>query len=99
MRQNINIIIINVIDKRARCFDVCETVLINIDSITISISVFVVKCSDHELLLKKLFQRAARINFININVESFEMILHFLNKKKRVNFLKVPAEHVSNKKH
>ena len=67
------------------------------DSIMISISIFVVKRSDHELLLKRLFQRAARINSININDESFEMILHSLNEKKRVSFLKVSAEHVSNK--
>ena len=63
----------------------------------ISISVFVVKRSDHELLLKRLFQRAARMSSINMNDESFEMILHSLNEKKRVNFLKVPVEHVSNK--
>ena len=98
VRQNINIIIINVTDKRIRFFDVCETVLISIDSITISISVFVVKRSDHEFLLKRFFQRAACISFINMNNESFEMILYFLNEKKRVNYLKVSAEHVSNKK-
>ena len=75
----------------------CEAVFRNIDNITISISVFVVKRSNHELLLKRLFQRAARINSINMNDESLEMILHSLNEKKRVSFLKVPAEHVSNK--
>ena len=95
--QNINIIIINVTDERARFFDMCEIVSISINSIMISISVFVVKRSDHELLLKRLFQRVARMNFINMNNESFEMILHSLNEKKRVSFLKVPAEHVSNK--
>ena len=88
---------INVTDKRARFFDVCEIVSISIDSITISVSVFVVKRSDHELLLERSFQRAARMSFINMNDESFEMILHSLNEKKRVSFLKVPAEHVSNK--
>ena len=88
---------IDVTDKRARFFDVYETIFINIDSIIISISVFVVKRSDHELLLKRLFQRAARMSSINMNDESFEMILHSLNEKKRVSFLKVPAEHVSNK--
>ena len=97
MRQNISLVIINVIDERARFFDMCKTVLISIDSITISISVFVVKRSDHELLLEKFFQRAARMSSINMNNESFEMILHSLNEKKRMNFLKVSAEHVSNK--
>ena len=97
MRQNINIIMINVTDERARFFDICEAVFISIDSIIISISVFVVKRSDHELLLKRSFQRAARMNSINMNDESLEMILHSLNEKKRVSFLKVPAEHVSNK--
>ena len=33
VRQSINIIIINVIDERARFFDVCKTIFINIDSI------------------------------------------------------------------
>ena len=73
---------INVIDERARFFDICKTDFITIDSITILISVFVVKRSDHELLLKRFFQRAARMNFINMNDESFEMILHFLNEER-----------------
>ena len=98
MHRNISIIMINVTDERARFFDVCETVLISIDSITISISVFVVKRSDQELLLKKLFQRVDHMNSININNESFKMILYSLNEKKRVNFLKIFAGHVSNKK-
>ena len=98
MRQNINIIIINVINERARFFNVYETVFISIDNITISISVFVVKHSDHELFLKRLFQCVARMSFINMNNKSFEMILHSLNEKKRMNFLKMSAEHVSNKK-
>ena len=82
MYQNINIIIINIINERARFFDICETVLINIDNITISISVFVVKCSDYEFLLKRVFQHAARMSFINMNNELFEMILYSLNEKK-----------------
>ena len=98
MCQNINIIMINVIDERARFFDVCETVFISIDNIMISISVFVVKLLDHELLLKRSFQRAAYMRFININDESFKIILHSINEKKRVNSLKVFAEHVNNKK-
>ena len=97
MHQSISIIIINVINERARFFDVCKTVLINIDSITISISVFVVKRSDHELLLKRSFQRAARMSSINMNDESLEMILHSLNEEKRMSFLKMSAEHVNNK--
>ena len=82
IRQSINVIMIDVINKRARFFNVCETVFISIDSITISISVFVVKRSDHELFLKRFFQRVTRMSFININNESFEMILHSLNEKK-----------------
>ena len=97
VRQNINIIIINIIDESIRFFNVCEAVFISIDSITISISIFVVKYSDHELLLKRFFQRAVRMGFININNKSFEMILYSLNKKKRVSFLKMSIEHVSNK--
>ena len=98
MRQNINMILINVNNESTRFFDICETVLISIDSITISIPIFVMKRSDHELLLKRFFQRAARTSFININNKLFKRILHFLNEKKRMNFLKVFAEYVSNKK-
>ena len=98
VHQNINIIMINVTNERARFFNVCEVVSINVNNITISISVFVMKRSDHELLLKRFFQRAACMNFINMNDELFEMILHSLNKKKRMSFLKMSAEHVNNKK-
>ena len=97
VRQNINTIMINVIDERARFFNMCEAVFINIDSITISISVFVVKRSDYELLLKRFFQRAAHMNFININDELLEIILYSLNEKKWMSFLKMSAEHVNNK--
>ena len=98
IHQNINITIINITDERARFFDVYETVFISIDIITISISVFVVKRSNHELILKRLFQRAAHISSINMNDESFEIVLHSLNKEKRMSFLKVPAEHINNKR-
>ena len=72
--------------------------IINIDSITISIPVFVVKCSDHKLFLKKFFQCAVHMSFINMNDKSFKMILYSLNEKKRVSFLKMFAEYVSNKR-
>ena len=97
MRQNISIIMINVIKERARFFNVCETVFISIDSIIISVAVFVMKRSDHELLLERSFQRAARMSFININDESFKMILYSLNEKKRMSFLRVSAKHINNK--
>ena len=87
IRQNNNIVILNVIDERARFFNVYKTILINIGSIIISIPVFVIKRSDYEFLFKKLFQRAAHMNFININDKCFEMILHSLNEEKRINFL------------
>ena len=89
---------IDIINERAYFFNVYETVFISIDSITISISVFVVKRSDYELFLKRFFQCAARMNSININDKSFEMILHSLNEKKRVNFLKMFVKHINNKK-
>ena len=88
---------INVTDERTRFFNVCETISINIDNIIISISVFVMKRLNHELFLKRLFQRTTCMSFININDELFEIILHSLNKKKRVNFLKMSVKHISNK--
>ena len=97
VRQNINIIIISVIDERAHFFNVCETISINIKNIIISIFVFIVKYLNHELFLKRFFQRAARMSFINMNNKFFEMILHSLNEKKRINFLKMFVEHVNNK--
>ena len=38
------------------------------------------------------------MKFINMNDESFEMILRSLDEKKRMSFLRMSAEHVSNKK-
>ena len=38
------------------------------------------------------------MNSINMNNESFKMILHSLNKEKRINFLKISAEHINNKR-
>ena len=73
---------INVVNEQARFFNMYKAVFINIDSITISISVFVMKRLDHELLLKRSFQRAAHMSSININNESFDMILHSSNEKK-----------------
>ena len=55
VRQNINIIMMNVINERVCFFDVCEAILINIENIIISISVFIVKRLDHELFLKRFF--------------------------------------------
>ena len=37
------------------------------------------------------------MNIINMNNDSLKMILHSLNNKKRMNFLKVSAEHINNK--
>ena len=88
---------ININNERAYFFDICKVILISIDSITISILIFVMKRLDYELLLKKFFQRAARISFININDKLFKMILYSLNEKKRVNFLKISTEYISNK--
>ena len=48
-------------------------------------------------LKRKLFQYIACINFINMNDKLFKIILHSLNEKKRMNFLKVFAEHINNK--
>ena len=37
------------------------------------------------------------MSFVNINDEFFKMILHSLNDEKRISFLKISAEHASNK--
>ena len=74
---------INVIDERARFFDVCEAISINIENVIVSIFVFIMKCLNHELFLERFFQRVARMNFVNMNDEFLKMILHSLNKKKK----------------
>ena len=85
------------IDERTRFFDVCESMFINIENIIISIFIFVIKRLNHELFLNRFFQRIVRISAININNDSLKMMLHSLNNEKRINFLKISAEHVSNK--
>ena len=97
IRQKINIVMMNFIDKRARFFDVCESIFINIESIIISIFIFVIERSDHDFFLDRFFQRIARMNVINMNNDSLKMILHLLNDEKRMNFLKMSAKHINNK--
>ena len=97
IRQKISIIIMNFIDERARFFDVCESIFVNIESIIISIFIFVIERSDHDLLFNHLFQRIACMNAVNMNDDSLKMILHSLNDEKRINFLKMPAKHINNK--
>ena len=97
IRQDINIVMMNFIDERARFFDVCELIFINIKSIIISIFIFVIKRSNHELLLDRFFQRIIRMNVVNMNDDSLKMMLHSLNDEKRMSFLRISAEHVSNK--
>ena len=87
----------NVINKRIRFFDICKTVSINIKNVIISIFVFIIKRSDYKLLLRRFSQRAACMNFINMNDKFFEMILHSLNEKKRISFLNIFVEYVNNK--
>ena len=55
IRQEINIIMMNFINKRARFFDIYESIFINIESIIISIFILVIKRSNHELFLIVFF--------------------------------------------
>ena len=87
----------NFINERARFFDVYKSIFINIKSIIISIFIFVIERSNHEFLLNRFFQRIIRMNIINMNNDSLKMMLHLLNDEKRMNFLKIFAEHVINK--
>ena len=97
IRQEINIVMMNFIDERARFFDVCESIFVSIESIIIPTFIFVIERSDHDLFLDRFFQRIARMNAVNMNNDSLKMILHSLNDEKRMSFLKVPAEHINNK--
>ena len=82
IHQKINIIIINFIDERARFFDVCESIFVNIENIIISIFIFVIERSNHNLFFDHFFQRIVRINVINMNNDSLKMMLHSLNDEK-----------------
>ena len=82
IHQKINIIIINFIDERARFFNICESIFINIENIIILTFIFVIKRSDHDLLFNRFFQRIVHINVININDDLLKIILHSLNNEK-----------------
>ena len=97
IRQKINIIIINFINERVRFFNVCESIFVNIKNIIISIFVFMIERSDHDFFLNHFFQRIVYKNIINMNNDSLKIILHSLNNKKRMNFLKMLAKHINNK--
>ena len=87
----------NFIDERVHFFDVCELIFVNIKSIIILTFIFVIERSDHDFLLNRFFQRIVCINVVNINDDSLKMILYSLNDEKRMNFLKMFAEHINNK--
>ena len=87
----------NFIDERARFFDVCESILVSIESIIISTFIFVIERLDHDLFLDRFFQRIARMSAVNINDGSLKMILHSLDDEKRMSFLKMFAKHINNK--
>ena len=97
IRQKINIVMINFINERVHFFDVCESISVNIENIIIFVFIFVIKCSDHDFLLDRSFQRIIYINVVNMNDDSLKIILHSLNDEKRMNFLKMSAKHINNK--
>ena len=82
IRQKINIVMINFIDERARFFNICESIFVNIKNIIISIFIFVIEHSNHDLFLDHFFQRIVRMNVVNINNDSLKMILYLLNDEK-----------------
>ena len=88
---------ISFINERARFFNIYKSIFINIESIIILIFIFVIKRSNYKLLFNRFFQRIIRINAVNMNDNSLKIILHLLNDQKRMNFLKIFAEHISNK--
>ena len=51
IRQEINIIMMNFIDKYVRFFDICELIFINIENIIILIFIFVIEHLNHDFLL------------------------------------------------
>ena len=82
IRQEINIIIINFINERVHFFDVCESILMNIENIIISIFIFVIKRLNHDFLFNRFFQCIAHINVVNMNNDLLKIILHLLNDEK-----------------
>ena len=97
IRQKINIVMMNFINEHIHFFDVYKLIFVSIENIIISTLIFIIKRSDHDLLLDHLFQRIVHMNVINMNNDSLKMILHSLNNEKRINFLKVSAKHINNK--
>ena len=82
IRQKINIVIINFIDKRARFFNVCKSIFVNIENIIISIFIFMIECSDYDFFLNRFFQRNICMNVVNMNDDLLKIILHLLNDEK-----------------
>ena len=87
----------NFTDERVRFFNVYKSIFINIKSIIISIFIFVIKRSNHELLFNRFFQRIVRMNVVNMNNNSLKMMFYLLNDEKQMNFLKIFAEYINNK--
>ena len=56
-----------------------------------------IKRLSYDFLLDRFSQRDVYMNVININDDLLKIILQSLNDKKRIDFLKVFAEHIVNK--
>ena len=82
IHQKINIIMINFFNEHARFFDVCKSIFVNIESIIISIIIFVIERSNHDFFFNRFFQRIVHMNVINMNNDLLKMILHLLNDEK-----------------
>ena len=56
-------------------------------------SIFVVKQSDHDLILSCLFTRSAKMQSINLNNDFLKMSIHFDDDIRRVSFSAVFAHY------
>ena len=82
IHQKINIVMINFINKRARFFNVYESIFINIKNIIISTFIFVIERLNYDLFFNHFFQHIVHMNIISINNDLLKMMLHSLNDEK-----------------
>jgi hypothetical protein len=98
VRHDIAMFMIIVIDDCAKFVNICDDLKVRLKNAHIIISIFVIEKSDHDLILRKFFERATRMSSVNMNDELLKLMIHFDDDDIKIFFLIVTINHSRNRK-
>lgn len=74
----------------------CGAVDVNISGVIVDVPIFVIEKSDHDLILRRPFERRGRISIENLKDGSYEVVVYSPNGQKRVTFSASIAQYLKN---